>query len=150
MMVVFIIGVLLAIAVPTLLSAQERAKARVATSHARQALSAGRVLYAGVNTFDSAATVPFDLSGLRSTEPSLSWTVEGGESTGPEMVSWDSISSTEVRYAVKSKAGDCFLIRDSVSPGSDGGTTYGKNVAPPTCRAGDATSYEASSVAADW
>lgn len=149
MMVFVIIALLLAIAVPTLLSAQERAKARVATSHARQALSAGRVLYTGINTFDSAATVPFDLSGLRSTEPTLGWTAEGGDSSGPETVSWDSISSTEVRYAVKSKAGDCFLIRDRIS-GAGSGTTFGKNADAATCRAGDATTYQPSSVAADW
>lgn len=151
--VVLIIGVLLTIAVPALLSAQRTSKGRVAAANLREALSVGRAVYADLGTFDSAATapdVPFDQSALRSAEPSLGWTGEGGNSAGPEEVSWDSVSPTEVRYAVKSTSGDCFLIRDKVSGGAGDGTTYAKNKEAPSCRAGDAASYQSSSVAAGW
>lgn len=150
MVVVLIIGILLAIAVPTFLSAQSSAKRRAATANVREALSAGRVVFADIGTFDSAAPRPFDQSALRAAEPSFLWTGEAGDSTAPNEISWKSVSSTEVHYAARSKGGDCFLIRDRVSGGAGGGTTYGKNVDAATCRAGDPTTYEPSSVAAGW
>src|SRR5438445_3112684 len=51
MVVVLIIGILIAIAVPTFLSAQNNAKKKAAESNAREALSAIKVLYTDKQTY---------------------------------------------------------------------------------------------------
>src|SRR5439155_9408307 len=51
MVVVLIIGILIAIAVPTFLSAQNNAKKKAAESNAREALSAVKTLYTDQQTY---------------------------------------------------------------------------------------------------
>jgi type IV pilus assembly protein PilA len=121
MVVVLIIGILVAIAVPTFLSAQNNAKTKAAESNARQALSAMKVYYTDKQDY---STPVVDQSALKAVEPSLGWvSADTVASAGPNDVSWKVINSTEMRVAVKSKSGDCYYVRDAVSaPG--GGTQY--------------------------
>ena len=154
MVVVLIIGILLAIAVPTFLSAQRNAKNKAATSNLRQALSAGKTVYADIQTYSAtiaAPATPFNLSALRDAEPSLGWTAEDAQSASPDQISWDSVGADEVRYAVKSKLNDCFFIKDSVAA-VGGGTTYGKSPNSSSCKASDAPAggYVANPTLADW
>src|SRR5437773_3325944 len=84
MVVVLIIGILVAIAVPTFLSAQNNAKKKAAESNARQALSAVKVYYTDKQLYGAV-----DQSSLRLQEPSLGWVAtDDAVSTGPPTVSW--------------------------------------------------------------
>ncbi|MDP9404634.1 MAG: type II secretion system GspH family protein [Actinomycetota bacterium] len=127
MVVVLIIGILLAIAVPTFLSAQKNAKNKAATSNVRSALSAVKTVYAEKQSYALA------LADLTAAEPSLTWTAtESLDSTGPQVVSWDG-STGSMGLAVRSKLNDCFQVFDSTATG----TTYAKitDAAAGTCTA---------------
>ncbi|HSH62324.1 MAG TPA: type II secretion system protein [Acidimicrobiales bacterium] len=115
MVVVLIIGILLAIAVPTFLSAQKNAKNKAATSNVRSGLSAVKTVYADKQTYAVALT---DLEGA---EPSLDWTAEGAVSTGPQSISWAG-AADGMGLAAKSKLNVCFQVFDSTSTG----TTYAR------------------------
>src|SRR5438094_6950299 len=68
MVVVLIIGILIAIAVPTFLSAQNNALQKPYESNSREALSAVKTLYTDQQTYTGT-----DQSALKNTEPSLGW-----------------------------------------------------------------------------
>ncbi|HET7488235.1 MAG TPA: type II secretion system protein [Acidimicrobiales bacterium] len=124
MVVVLIIGILLAIAVPTFLKAQNNAKTKAATSNVRTSLSSMKTVYTDVQSYDSASITT---SVLKAAEPSLGW--QTGASTAPDQISYAFGSATApgdtVGLAVLSKLGDCFYIKDSVNP-TTGGTTFGR------------------------
>src|SRR5215218_4899847 len=80
MVVVLIIGILIAIALPTFLGARERAQNRAAQSSLRNALVAAKTSYTDLGNYSGATT-----TGLLAIEPSLSYTA--GQSTGPNSVS---------------------------------------------------------------
>ena len=151
MVVVLIIGILLAIAVPTFLSAQNNAKTKAATSNARTGLSSMKTVYTDLQTYDSTSIT---LSVLQDAEPSLGWELSG-ESAAPNEVNVAFASSTvpssEVGIAVRSRLGDCFYINDNVAPGT--GTTFGRvnNAAAGSCTGTNALAATAASPqAAGW
>ena len=124
MVVVLIIGILVAIAVPTFLSAQNSAKRKAAESNARQALSAIKVYYTDKQDYFGVTQ-----TALKAGEPSLGWVLaDGVKSTGPPTVSWHvpgaASPATEIDLAVQAKNGDCYYVKDSVSL-SNGGIFYG-------------------------
>lgn len=145
MVVVLIIGILVAIAVPTFLNAQNNAKSKAAQSNARSALSAAKTLHAEQESYliTNAATT---LGLLQAAEPGLDWTAMGADSVTVDDVSWQA-TTLEFIIAVRAKNNDCFFIRDNVDPAAvaaDRGTTYGKI-------AGAATgACEADSAAVAW
>ena len=114
MVVVLIIGILLAIAVPTFLSAQKNAKAKAATSNLRQGLSAVKTVYTEKQTYSVT------LSDLEGAEPALGW--QAAASTVPEEISFTGTATT-MGLAVKARTGTCYYILDDVNAG----TTYGKD-----------------------
>ena len=127
MVVVLIIGILLAIAVPTFLNAQNNAKTKAATSNLRSSLSAVKTVYADQQTYNTnTATTPvIDASTLRSAEPSLQWMT--GASTSPESISFVGDVDT-IALANRSALGHCFYIIDDVSTTAGvAGTRYYKN-----------------------
>src|SRR4249920_2299887 len=75
MVVVLIIGILIAIALPTFLGARQRAEARAAQSSVRNALVAGKTSYTDVDSYNNVS-----VANLGSIEPSL--TYQAGASTG--------------------------------------------------------------------
>src|SRR2546430_12735996 len=81
MVVVLIIGILIAIALPTFLGARQRAEARAAQSSARNALVAAKTSYTDVDSYDNAS-----VNTLHSIEPYL--TYHAAASTGPTVVSF--------------------------------------------------------------
>jgi len=130
MVVVLIIGILVAIAVPTFLNAQNNAKSKAAQSNARSALSAAKTMHADFETYlveaDADGSETFDA--LVEAEPSLEWLGMGAPSTTVDEVSWHA-TGTVFRIAVRAKNNDCFFIRDNVSPSAlaaDRGTQFGK------------------------
>jgi type IV pilus assembly protein PilA len=129
MVVVLIIGVLIAIALPTFLGARNRAQDVAAKSTVREALTAGRVIF---STDESYVTA--DLTGaLQSVDNSIGW-VGPTPSTEPTEVSSDNPAGVLV-LAAFSKAGNCFYLKDD--PPND--TRYWVRTDGVTCDASDLT-----------
>ena len=141
MVVVLIIGILIAIALPTFLGARTRAQNRAAQSNLRNALVAAKTSYTDNNNYigaDSSAT------GLITIEPSLTYLAVG---TAPAAGSGNSVSvgpyqtntaNDSWSAAALSASGTCYWIDDvSTSGGAAGtaaapGTHYGTGA---TCTA---------------
>ena len=115
MVVVLIIGILLAIAVPTFLSAQNNAKNKAATSNLRTGLSGAKVAYTDNETYALTDTL------LKASEPSVAWTA--GSSDDPNKVGFAG-SASKMALTTMSKNNICYYVVDDVS--ATGGTTYGK------------------------
>ena len=117
MVVVLIIAIFLAIAIPTFLGAQNKAKDRSAQSSSRNALTNAKTIYADSATY--AAATP---TALLASEPSL--TFQPGVSTGPKNVSVALDRYNAWFGAVMSDTGTCFYISDVVGPTGSAGTKY--------------------------
>jgi type IV pilus assembly protein PilA len=125
MVVVLIIGILIAIALPTFLGARSRAQNRAAQSSLRNALTAAKVLYTDTDDYSTANPV-----GMLAVEPSLTYAATGTASTGATNVSvYNNANGTGGTNgqvwagAALSASGTCFLIKDTTTSG----TTYGTN-----------------------
>lgn len=152
MVVVLIIGILVAIAVPTFLNAQDNAKSKAAQSNARSSLSAAKTVFAEEETYTTVT-----LLDLQAAEPSLAWQAESAPSANVEQVSWKrtTLLSGENKFyiAVQAKNGDCFFIRDDVDAVSaTRGTYYGKTRSAAACDVDDAPGTHAYSLSqsAGW
>lgn len=119
MVVVLIIAVLLAIAIPTFLGAQSKAKDRSAQSSARNAITAANTIYADTGSFAGATTTELGV-----VEPSLTYAAAADASQGPKNVSVDP-GTTVIYMAAKSETGTCFYIKDDKGT-SGGGTKFAK------------------------
>lgn len=106
MVVVLIIGILVAIALPTFLGARTRAQDRAAESSVRNALSAGRVIFSDEEDY-TQATLP----ALGRVEGSLTWVDEVTPSADPTTISRNT-SGGVLTLASFSKSGTCFFLRD--------------------------------------
>jgi type IV pilus assembly protein PilA len=117
MVVVMIIAVLLAIAIPTFLGSQNKAKDRSAQSSLRNTVTAAKTIYT-----DSTDYTKADTATLLASEPSLAFNAAGTASADPKTVS---VSSTATVFyaAAKSASGTCYYIKDDVAAG----TTYAKD-----------------------
>jgi type IV pilus assembly protein PilA len=122
MVVVLIIGILIAIALPTFLGARKRAQDRAAQSSLRNGIAAAKTCFTDNDTYTGC-----DDAALNGIEPSL--TFQAGPSTAPKEVS-DTVYSGGDAWsaAALSDSGTCFWINDvSVDPGA--GTFYGSGAA---------------------
>jgi type IV pilus assembly protein PilA len=137
MVVVLIIGILIAIALPTFLGARERAQNRAAQSSLRNALAAAKTSYTDTSDFSGVTT-----TGMEAIEPSL--TFQAADSTAPQQVSLlvgDIAAvgdSQQWGGAAMSESGTCYWIREiSVSDGAGGdpdpGTYYGSTTTAANC-----------------
>lgn len=115
MVVVLIIGILVAIALPTFLGARTRAQDRAAESSVRNALSAGRVIFSDQEDY-AMATLP----ALAGVEGSLTWVDEVTPSSDPTTISRNTAGGV-LTLATYSKSGTCFFLRDEPPQN----TTYG-------------------------
>ncbi|HJR98591.1 MAG TPA: prepilin-type N-terminal cleavage/methylation domain-containing protein [Actinomycetota bacterium] len=122
MVVVLIIGILIAIALPTFLGARERAQNRAAQSSLRNALVAAKTAYTDQGDYSTATDT--DLPAI---EPSLSYLAAGVASTGPTAVSVAvNAGGNKWSGAALSDSGDCYWIADDAN---GPGTTYGTGAA---------------------
>ena len=80
MVVVLIIGILIAIALPTFLGARQRAQDRAAQSNLRTGLAAAMTLWAQTGDYDG-----FDAAAAEAIEPSLDWQPAGTQPTGNQI-----------------------------------------------------------------
>ena len=115
MVVVLIIAILLAIAIPTFLGAQNKAKDRSAQSSARNTLTAAKTIFADNGKYTDATVVA-----LTAVEPAF--TFQDAASTGPKIVSIDSTVVTDFYAAAMSATGTCYFIKDVIA--SPGGTSF--------------------------
>jgi type IV pilus assembly protein PilA len=139
MVVVLIIGILIAIALPTFLGARKRAQDRAAQSSIRNGIAAARVCFTDNDSYTGC-----DAAALLTIEPSLTFNVS--PSTTAKQV--DSVvyqtnkAGDSWAAAAMADSGTCFWIDDiSTSPGA--GTFYGS-----TAVAGDCTGDKAKAAAA--
>jgi type IV pilus assembly protein PilA len=133
MVVVLIIGILIAIALPTFLGARERAQDRAAQSDLRNGLVAAKVHFTDNDTYTGfdAGTVAEDI------EPSLTWDLTGLVSA-EGVVSLIVESDNAVVMNTASASGDTFCIADNaLGPGTVRGRTT-------------AATFAACAAAADW
>jgi type IV pilus assembly protein PilA len=127
MVVVLIIGILIAIALPTFLGARQRAQNRAAQSSLRNGLAAAKVAYTDTNDYTGADTS----AELVLIEPSLTYNAAGTASTGANNLSV-AISNTGGNNqtwsaAALSASNTCYWIRDTagVAGGVAAGTFFG-------------------------
>jgi type IV pilus assembly protein PilA len=122
MVVVLIIGILVAIALPTFLGARQRAQNRAAQSSLRNALVAAKTAYTDTSDYTGADTS----AELVLIEPSLTYNAAGVASTGPTVVSVAVTGATNTIWsaAALSQSGSCFWIMDNAGP-TGTGTKYG-------------------------
>jgi type IV pilus assembly protein PilA len=124
MVVVLIIAILIAIAIPTFLGARNRAQDRGAQSNIRNAFTAEKTSYTDKSQY--SADVTTTLPGI---EPSLHWFADevpgAGNQTNEVSVtvttSTGGPTSDTVVVGAKSPSGKCYYLKDVAGTG----TTYG-------------------------
>ncbi len=147
MVVVLIIAILIAIAIPTFLGARARAQDRAAQSDLRNALTAEKTVYTDAQTYES---VP---ANMKVVEPSLSWVASGTGLTIPAKISLsvaDVVTGDKgvVCISEASKSGTVFSIAD-VATGTSAGTYFGKVSSGSACPA-TLTPAAALGIGASW
>jgi type IV pilus assembly protein PilA len=130
MVVVLVIGILLAIAIPTFLGARSKAQDASAKSSLRNAASSARVWFTDQQTFVGADEGP---TGLITIESSLTFFMDTTSSTSAKEVS---VRGNAVDWigTVKSPSGKCLAIRVD----TDGAITYGRVPDAVACQADSA------------
>ncbi len=118
MVVVLIIGILLAIGVPTFLGARNRAHDRAAQSSLRTAQNTALIIYTDNANFSEAS-----ITALRAAEPQVKWIAGSDKSSDPNAVSVTA-KPTDVGAAAMSNSGTCFYIHIR----STGSTQYGSSI----------------------
>jgi type IV pilus assembly protein PilA len=133
MVVVLIIGILIAIALPTFLGARNRANDKAAQSGVRNGLAAAKTCFTDQNTYTGC-----DNAKLQTIETSLTFTTDAAGSTGPSQVSVSvpaagapvTNAGDQIDLGSWSKSGTCFYLRDNGLTGTFYGsaaTTAGAN-----------------------
>ena len=113
--VVLIIGILIAIALPTFLGARTRTQDRAAQTDLRNALLAAKTMYTDSSTYinaDESAT------GLITVEPSLTYIAHGAMSTMAAPSVSVLAEATQWEAARMSASGTCFGIQDKAASGT--------------------------------
>ena len=144
MVVVLIIAILLAIAIPTFLGARNRSNDRAAQSSLRNALTAAKVLFTDSQDYTSATA-----SALQTEDPGLDVVDSGTDSTAARTVSVLGDTAAVFYAAAFSKSGTCFYVMDDAAA-TGLGTTYGKAASSGGTGCDAAAAKAASPVAPDW
>src|SRR5438067_8794799 len=83
MVVVLIIGILIAIALPTFLGAKNKANDKAAQSSLRNAFTNAKAIFTDQDAYPAQATL---VTNLTSSEPSLSFVANDAASSGPNVL----------------------------------------------------------------
>jgi type IV pilus assembly protein PilA len=131
MVVVLIIGILIAIALPTFLGARTRAQNKAAQSDLRNALVAAKTIYTDSSSYAGATAAT---TGLASVEPSLTYqSAAVGQVVGPigvvPLTSGGGVADQAWGAARFSASTVCFYISDDTAVG----TKYGQTAAGTAC-----------------
>ena len=123
MVVVLVIGILLAVGVPTYLGARDRAQDKSAQSTLRAAQTAALVVFTDNGDLGDA-----DDTALATAEPTYTWVGGTTASADDQTVSVSAnTAGTEWGAAAESDSGVCFYVRVS----SSGPTQYGSSKTSP-------------------
>ena len=141
MVVVLIIAVLLAIAIPTFLAARNRASDRLAQTSLRTALNNARVSYSDDQTFALA-----DENGLRDEDASVTFINASTLSDDGKKVSVDVSNPTRFVAAASSRSGSCFFLVDA---GGSAPTAYLESTTL-SCRAATGSANLGSFATSGW
>jgi type IV pilus assembly protein PilA len=135
MVVVLIIGILVAIALPTFLGARNRANDKAAQSGLRNTIAAAKTCFTDNDSYNDGTNV-CDETALAAIETSLNFVDNATASTDPNTVSVDASDATGNIFAAAaySKSGTCFYIQDDATQG----TTFGDDGASGACTGADA------------
>jgi type IV pilus assembly protein PilA len=134
MVVVMIIAILLTIAIPTFLGAQNLAKNRSAQSSLRNSVTAAKTIY-----FDSGDYTTADPASMTLVEPGLQFLPASADaSSDAQHLSVGSTSSTFYAAALASN-GNCFFIKDDIAAGTEFATADSTDL----CSADGATTTSA-------
>jgi type IV pilus assembly protein PilA len=117
MVVVLIIGILIAIALPTFLGARQRAQDRAAQSDLRNALAAAKVHFT-----DGDQYTGFDAATAEGIEPSLDFVSPSAAATATT-VTINQATANLIEMSTLSDSGTFFCIMDDTSGAP--GTTFG-------------------------
>lgn len=129
MVVVLIIGILLAIGIPTFLGARTRAQDRAAQSNLRIAQTTSLILFTDTGTFDNATETE-----MAAAEPQLTWVGASVASADDSSISvGPNTTFDEWGAAAMSDSGTCYFIRVR----ANGSTQYGSS-ATQACNANSA------------
>lgn len=126
-LVVLILGLLIAICIPSFLGAKERANDRAAQTGLRHTLTNAKALYADSDSFSPATP-----TGLHQVETALTFAT--GVSTGPKVISVDN-SANRFVAAARSQTGLCYVIGDGAN---EAGTVFAILAAAQSCDAANA------------
>jgi type IV pilus assembly protein PilA len=117
MVVVMIIAILMAIAIPTFLNSRKRAQDSTAKSNVRNGLAAAQAVFGENQSFPVTAAM---LTSLAAEEPSLTFVATA--STNPKTISVVTDPDTAmVVVSAQAKSGKCFSFKNVSAAG--GGTT---------------------------
>jgi type IV pilus assembly protein PilA len=118
MVVVLIIGILIAIAIPTFLGARKRAQDRASQSSLRNTVTAAKAIFTDNESYSGATE-----AALTSGEPSITYQSTSSEPTEVHVVT---NSATTFIATAFSKAGTCWWVRDVSGPSgvTNGGTMW--------------------------
>jgi len=117
MVVVLIIAILIAIAIPQFLGARQRAQDAAAKSDLRNALTAEKTSYTDAQVYTNTSAT------LQAIEPSLKW---GTTLVVAPVAAVGTTAGQVVCMEEKSKSGTMFAIGD-IAQGATAGTYYGKD-----------------------
>jgi type IV pilus assembly protein PilA len=131
MVVVLIIGILIAIALPTFLGARTRAQDKAATSDLRNGIAAAKTSYTDTDDYSGAT-----LANLQGIEPSLQWVA--GAATGNQVgfaVGNNGATGTNQVFAEVrlSASGRCFYLTDRSGGAAPLGTFRASALNPANC-----------------
>lgn len=113
MVVVLIIGILIAIALPTFLGLRQRAQNRAAQAQLTTAFTAAKAFYT-----DAEVYTGFDETEGATIEPSLSW-VDGMPATGDVDVVQPVANDQEVVLLITSATGTVYCLSEDVNAGTN-------------------------------
>jgi len=115
MVVVLIIGILVAIALPTFLGARTRAQDKAAMSNLRSGIAAAKTCFTDNDSY--AGCTGGAAGALEAIEPSLDWTVAGNNTVGVVLPAGD----TDIVLNTVSASGVPFCIGDASQLGQSQG-----------------------------
>jgi len=119
MVVVLIIAILMAIAIPTFLGAREKAQDRAAQSNLRNALTAEKVYYVDKQAYTATE------ADIKAIEPALTFAAGfTAPAAGTVNIGIGGTNGSNVCLTATSASGTVFLLAD-VTTGADAGTYYG-------------------------
>ncbi len=123
MVVVLIIAILIAIAIPTFLGLRRRAQDRAAQSNLRNGITAAKAYFTDAETY-----VGFNAAAGTATEPSLNWIDGDGPGAAPPArtvaVDTGEVTASYVKLGALSASGTYFCVQDNagVNGFGDGAT----------------------------